>query len=380
MSNEAVTTARASSPSVFHSRAKHTQIGRSLRKRYPRGRHADWTVPADRRDPIAVLEASNHDRLPELIPIRYGRMLRSPFTFLRGAAALMACDLAGTPTTGIRVQACGDCHLLNFGLFATPERHLVFDLNDFDETHPAPWEWDLKRLATSFVIAGRDKGLPDQTSRQAAIASCRSYREPLQRYSQMSPLEVWHSRLDAETLIALAPDEDSRQQRQAYASKARRRIMENLFPKISTSTGARHRIVDQPPVLEPYTEPCRYGNQGQRLTHSSSDIFLGWFRSRSGHHFYVRQLRDMKMSLPVDGFSTKQLTRYADICGWSLARAHAKSGNGSTISGYLGRGERFDQAIGTFALADADQTEKDHQALVQAAQSGRIEALTEETL
>lgn len=376
----------------------------------------------------------------------------------------MAYDLARSPNSGIKVQACGDCHLLNFGLFATPERNIVFDLNDFDETHPAPWEWDLKRLVTSFVIAGRDNNLSDDDSEDAAIECVRSYREHLRQYSRMSPLEVWYDRLDMETLIEMAPDDKAKKRRQELAEKAHGRIIDHLFPKIVTSVGGRPRLVDQPPVLfhpavedfeaivregleayrqtlsderrilfdryrfedaalkvvgvgsvgtrcfialffseenhplmlqfkearnsvlEPYTEKSQYDNHGQRvvmgqrLTHSSSDIFLGWFQSRNGRSFYVRQLRDMKMSIPIEGFSTVQQKRYAEICGWSLARAHAKSGDGTTITGYLGKSNQFDKAMGKFAVAYADQTEHDYAALVEAVKTGRVEALVEEDL
>ena len=374
----------------------------------------------------------------------------------------MAHDLASLPTTGIRVQACGDCHLLNFGLFATPERNLVFDLNDFDETHPAPWEWDLKRLVTSVVIAGRENGLSEGESEEAALTCARSYREHLREYSRQSPLEVWYNRLDMESIIAMAPDEKAEERRREMADKARARIIDHLFPKIVTSVGGRPRIVDQPPVLfhpevedfdsimregledyrqslsderrvlfdryrfedaalkvvgigsvgtrclialffsednhplllqfkearrsvlEPYTEPSFYDNQGQRvvmgqrLTQSSSDIFLGWVRGRGGRDFYVRQLRDMKMAFPVEGFSAVQMKRYADYCGWTVARAHAKSGDSATISGYLGKGEAFDEAMGAFGQTYADQTERDHASLVAAVRAGRVEALVEE--
>jgi len=447
---------------VFRSRAEYLAAGQALREHVPRTSHAGWTPPAQRRDPVELLEESNQDRLPELVPIRYGRMLRSPFTFLRGSAALMAYDLATTPTTGLRVQACGDCHLLNFGLFATPERNLVFDINDFDETLPAPWEWDLKRLAVSFAVAARDNQLSDADAREVAQACGRAYREHLREYSRMSPLEVWYARLDMETIIAMAPDEKAKKVRQQMAEKARQRVVENLFPKISGEVAGGHRLLDQPPilfhvaeadweervregladyrqslsderrvlldryhledfalkvvgigsvgtrcylglffsaenhplilqfkeacrsVLEPYAGKSRYDQQGQRvvmgqrLMQSSSDIFLGWTRGRRGYDFFVRQLRDMKFSFPVEGASAVQLKRYAEFCGWTLARAHAKSGDAATLSGYLGKGDTFDQAIGTFALAYADQTEQDHAALVEAVRAGRLEALIEE--
>lgn len=446
---------------VFRSRAERLAAGRALRDSVPRQSHADWKPPARRRDPIHILEESNQDRLPELVPIRYGRMLSSPFTFLRGSAGLMAHDLATTPSTG-RVQACGDCHLLNFGLFATPERHLVFDLNDFDETLPAPWEWDLKRLTVSFAIAGRDNQLSDADAREAVLACVCAYREHLREYSRMSPLEVWYTHLDMETIIDMAPDEKAKKVRERYAGKAHQRVAENLFPKISGEVAGRHRLVDQPPllyhvaepdfeervregladyrqslsderrvlldryrledfalkvvgigsigtrcyiglffseenhplilqfkearrsVLEPYAGKSRYDYQGQRvvmgqrLMQSSSDIFLGWARGRRGYDFFVRQLRDMKMSIPVEGLSAAQLKRYATFCGWTLARAHAKSGDAATIGGYLGKSDTFDEALGEFSLAYADQTEKDHAALVKAVRSERLEALVEE--
>lgn len=464
MNDQPETNFRGASQAQFRSRTERIQIGKSLRDKLPRNTQANWQPPKNRRDPIDVLEESNQDRLPELIPIRYGRMIRNPFTFLRGSAPLMAYDLASMPNIEVQVQACGDCHLLNFGFFATPERNLVFDINDFDETHPAPWEWDLKRLVTSFVVAGRDNNLADDDSKEAVIECVRSYREHLREYSQMSPLEVWYNRLDEDMLIAMAPDAKAKKYRQEIAEKARGRILDNLFPKIVTSVGGRHRFIEQPPVLfhpaiedfeeiveealedyrqtlsderrilldryrfedaalkvvgigsvgtrcfiglffsednhplilqfkearrsvlEPYTEKSQYDNQGQRvvmgqrLTHCSSDIFLGWFRGRGGRDFYVRQLRDMKFSVPVEGYSAVQLKRYAEYCGWTLAHAHAKSGDGATISGYLGKGDQFDKAMGKFALAYADQTERDYKALVEAVKTGRVEALVEEDL
>jgi uncharacterized protein (DUF2252 family) len=464
MDGQLATAIRSASQSEFRSRTERVQMGKSLRDKLPRNAHATWAPPANRRDPIDILEESNQGRLPELIPIRYGRMLRSPFTFLRGSASLMAYDLASTPHTNIQAQACGDCHLLNFGLFATPERNLVFDLNDFDETHPAPWEWDLKRLVVSFVIAGRDNNLSDEESQAAAIECVRSYREHLREYSRLSPLEVWYTRLDVQDLIEMAPDAKAKKLREQYAEKARQRVIEHLFPKLVGEVGGQHRFVDQPPVLfhvaeadaedrmregledyrqslsherrvildryrledcalkvvgigsvgtrcyitlffsednhplilqikearrsvlEPYTQPSQFDNQGQRvvmgqrLMQSSSDIFLGWARSRRGYDFFVRQLRDMKFSVPVEGLSGAQLKRYAELCGWTLARAHAKSGDAATISGYLGKGDQFDKAMGKFALAYADQTEKDHAALVEAVKTGRVESLVEEDL
>ena len=448
----------------FRSREERLVAGRALRDHSPRKSHAKWEPPPKRRDPIDVLEESNLDRLPELVPIRYGRMLRSPFTFLRGSAGLMAYDLATTPNTKIQVQACGDCHLMNFGLFATPERNLVFDINDFDETLPAPWEWDIKRLGTSVAVAARNAGHSDDDARATVIECARAYRERLRDYSRKSPLEVWYARLDAQTLIDMAPDTEARKRRKEITEKARQRIGEFLFPKISTVVGGRPRLVDQPPllfhptekgheqkvreamedyrqslpddrrvlfdryrledialkvvgigsvgtrcyvglffspenhplllqfkearssVLAPYAGKSRYDNQGervvvgQRLMQSSSDIFLGWLRSRRGIDYFARQLRDMKFSPPLDDMSPVHTKRYAELCGWTLARAHAKSGDAATISGYLGKSDTFDQALGEFALAYADQTVRDHAALVAAVKAGRIEALVEENL
>ena len=255
MNHQIETPIRSSSQARFRSREERIQIGKSLRERLPRSSHAIWQPPAAGREPIEIIEASNRGRLQELIPIRYGRMLRSPFTFLRGSAALMAYDLATTPKTDVIVQACGDCHLLNFGFFATPERNLVFDINDFDETLPAPWEWDLKRLVVSFVIAGRDSDLSDQESKAAAIDCARSYREHLREYSRLSPLEIWYTRIGVEQAIEMAPDEKTRKIREQMMAKARERIIEHLYPKIVTQTGGRNRFVDQPPILYHVNEP-----------------------------------------------------------------------------------------------------------------------------
>lgn len=447
---------------VFRSREERVRDGKQLRQAHPREDHAKWKSPGRQRDVVAILEKSNRDRLQDLVPIRYGRMLRSSFTFLRGSAALMAYDLAQGPNIGVRVQACGDCHLLNFGLFATPERNLVFDLNDFDETLPAPWEWDIKRLAASFAVAARDGGADDARARKIAVASVRAYREHLRRYSKMKPLEVWYSRLDAQVLLETAPDAKALKFRQQLFERARERVMESVFPKIAGQVGGQPRIVDQPPViqhvsdpgfmqrvqeglaayreslsderrvlldryrlvdaalkvvgigsvgtrcyiallfseenhplilqfkescrsvLEPYAGKSRYDNQGQRvvmgqrLMQSSSDIFLGWVRGLAGYDFFVRQLRDMKMSVPLENINATQLERYAEFCGLTLARAHAKSGDSATISGYLGKNDVFDEALGDFSLLYADQTEKDHAQLLKAARAGRVNVIYEE--
>lgn len=448
----------------FVSRDERLAAGKALREKLPRERHAIWNPPGKQRDPIDVQAASNRARMPELVPIRYGRMLRSPFTFLRGSAGLMACDLATLPGTGLLVQACGDCHLLNFGIFATPERNLILDINDFDETLPAPWEWDVKRLAASFAVAARDNRCSDAQARAAAVACVRAYREHMRDCSKRSPLDVWYERLDMQSLIENAPDAETRKTRQQMVEKARQRIGEYLFPKLTAAVDGRHRLVDQPPVLfhvaekgaermflegmedyrlslpddrrvlfdryrledfavkvvgigsvgtrclvglffsaeghplflqvkeacpsvlAPYAGKSVYENQGQRvvvgqrLMQSSSDIFLGWTQGRRGYQFFVRQLRDMKLSIPVEGTSAGQLKRYAGFCGTVLARAHARSGDAAQISGYLGKSDVFDEAIGEFALAYADQTVRDHSALVAAVKAGRVEAMVEEDL
>ncbi|BFT62927.1 DUF2252 family protein [Pseudomonas moorei] len=446
----------------FRSREERIEAGRLLREKVPRESHGIWKSPGKGRDVIAILQASNKERLQELVPIRYGRMLRSPFTFYRGSAALMAYDLSSTPNIGVQVQACGDCHLLNFGLFASPERNLIFDLNDFDETLPAPWEWDVKRLAGSFALVAMDNRYGDEEAREGAIACVRSYRENLRKYSKMNPLEVWYSRMDMQSLIDTAPDPKTKKLRQEAADRARERVVENIFPKIVGSVAGQQRIVDQPPVLmhlddpkfmekiqegldvyrgtlsderrvlldryrlvdaalkvvgigsvgtrcfialmfseenhplilqikessrsvlAPYAGKSIYKNQGerivmgQRLMQSSSDIFLGWARGRAGRDFFVRQLRDMKFSVPVEGVTLSQIKRYAGLCGETLARAHAKSGDAATISGYLGKGDVFDKALGDFAVAYARQTVKDHRTLARAVRAGHLEALIEE--
>ncbi|MFO1312956.1 MAG: DUF2252 domain-containing protein [Burkholderiales bacterium] len=440
-------------------RESRASVGRDLRKRVGRATHAK--VAAGRRDPIALLEASSRGRVRDLVPIRYGRMLQSPFTFLRGSAAVMAHDLARTPSTGVQAQICGDCHLLNFGLFASPERQLVFDINDFDETHPGPWEWDLKRLAASFVVAARDAGISDAKARDIVVGCARAYRECMARVSHLAPLEVWYEKVEWQQVIEMAPDAKARKFREQVRDQAKRRIVDHLFPKITQVIDGKARLVDQPPlifhvdapdyeervahafaayraslsddrrvlldryrlvdfavkvvgigsvgtrcyialllsaedhplflqfkeavtsVLEPYTQRCTYGNQGQRvvmgqrLMQSTSDIFLGWSRD-AGQDFYVRQLRDMKFSVPLDGFNAVRLARYAHLCGHTLARSHARSADAATVAGYLGKGDPFEEALATFAIAYADQTEKDHAALVKAVRSGRIHALRPE--
>lgn len=446
------------------SQAELYAMGKSLRHKCPRESHAIWKAPANRPDPLKLLEESNEGRIPQLIPIRHGRMTRSPFTFYRGAALNMAADLAVTPASGLRVQACGDAHLLNFGAFATPERREIFDINDLDETLPAPWEWDVKRLAASVVVACRDNGFSEAAARDAVVSCVRSYRERMAEYSQMRVLDVWYSHIDLEDLIASITDKKARKrERKRLAAVQARSVAEHDFPKLVEVTGQGPTIKDNPPlifhppwasreelfsvvrlvfsryrdsiqedrrtlldrfeikdiaikvvgvgsvgtfcnvvllmasdqdplflqgrqarasVLEPYAGKSIYANQGQRvvngyrLMQSASDIFLGWTEGAVGH-FYLRQLRDMKLAMLVELFSPAVMTQYAEVCGWTLARAHARSGSPAQISGYLGKSDAFDEAIAKFSLAYADQNERDHAILKEAVCSGRVEVVME---
>jgi uncharacterized protein (DUF2252 family) len=438
--------------------------GKALRDKWPRSVHGTWKPHAARRDPIELLIESAADGMPQLLPIRYGRMMQSPFVFYRGAAAIMAADLAHTPVTGIFVQACGDCHLLNFGGFATPERNVVFDINDFDETLPAPWEWDVKRLATSCVIAGQHNGFNKTEAREMAVRCVEGYRTHIQAFAQMSVMERWYQRITADDILGAIRMKKWRKQVEARLAKARARTaLGDDFPKLATVEGGTLRIKDNPPlifhemirgaeeyahavqaafrkyrgtlsddhrelldrfemkdiaykvvgvgsvgtycaillmmaasddalflqvkearksVLEPYAGKSRYPNcghrvvAGQRLMQAASDIFLGW-TEESEHHYYVRQLRDAKIKPLVDGMDAIRLGRYAEWCGWALARAHSKSGDASMISGYLGSNSSFDEAIAQFALTYAKQNERDYKALLQAIRDGRIQALEE---
>ncbi len=438
--------------------------GKSLREKCPRQTHAVWERPSDRAEPLQLLEESNKGRIPGLIPIRYGRMLQSPFTFYRGAALNMAADLASTPTTGLRVQACGDCHLCNFGGFATPERHIIFDINDLDETLPAPWEWDVKRLAASFVVASRYNGHTENDARDAALACVRSYREHMAELSEMRVLDVWYASLDMETFLASVKDKEGRKRLEKRLAKARARsVLEHDFPELVVGDGSSPLIKDNPPliyhlkgnegdldlvhkafaayretlpehrrflldrfhfvdaaikvvgvgsvgtvcaillfmagakdplflqvkearasVLEPYAGKSVHSNHGQRvvlgcqLMQSASDLFLGWTEGQRGRHFYIRQLKDMKIKPLVEVFTPSVMRQYAEICGWTLARAHARSGEPAKIAGYLGKSDRFDEAIADFSIAYADQTERDHAVLMQAVREGKIEVMIEE--
>jgi uncharacterized protein (DUF2252 family) len=439
-------------------RAAAMAKGKALREAHPLEDHRLVMARPKRFSSIAILENSNEDRLEDLIPIRYSRMLVSPFSFLRGSAALMADDLSRTPTSGIYVQACGDCHLLNFGAFATPERKLVFDINDFDETLPAPWEWDIKRLATSFVVAAEDNQLSHASAQRIAKTCVQSYRENMRAYSKQSPLEVWYGHLDLEKFAKEAPNKTTRLRREQLIRKAEKQVAEYLFPKITTEINGDKRLIDNPPliyhlddnwiekigkpavesyraslshdrrvlfdryqlkdivvkvvgigsvgtrcfvallmtpdgdplllqikeartsVLEPYAGKSEYQKHGervvvgQRLTQSSSDVFLGWMRGPKGNDFYVRQLRDMKVSFSVQDITPTRLKRYAVYCGQALARSHAKSGNAALISGYLGKSDVFDEAVSLFAMDYADQNGRDYVELEKAVKTGRIVA------
>jgi uncharacterized protein (DUF2252 family) len=431
--------------------------GRAARQRTPRSSHAAWTPAPDRPDPVDLLEAQAKNRQPDLVPIRYARMTPSPFTFMRGAAIIMARDLARTPQTGIQTQLCGDCHLLNFGAYASPERALLFDVNDFDETLPGPWEWDVKRLATSMVVAGRENGFGEADCRGVARAAAASYRERMAEFSEMGELEVWYSRVGADEVFGLIDDSRTLKKAKKAVRKARGRNHLQALSKLTRVADGRRIIDEDPPLLVRVVEEelrgqihdilrtyrrtlqddrrhlldqyrfvdvarkvvgvgsvgtrdyvvllegrdgddplflqvkeaeasilegtlpmSTFRNQGhrvvagQRLMQATSDIFLGWLRGPAGRDFYWRQLRDMKGSAKVESMSADELAMYGSLCGWALARAHARSGDRVQISAYLGKSERFDRAIADFAEAYADQSERDHEALCAAVKSGRV--------
>ncbi|MFD4606043.1 DUF2252 domain-containing protein [Streptomyces sp. NPDC058464] len=432
--------------------------GKAARKRVPRSAHAFWLPPVDRPDPVAVLERQGRDRLPELLPIRYGRMAASPFAFLRGAAAVMAADLAAQPHTGLTVQLCGDAHLLNFGLYASPERSLLFDLNDFDETFPGPFEWDVKRLAASVAVAARENGHGDPEARAAARAAVAAYRTAMRRLAGLGELAVWYERVDTEGLLALAGSARRRRRIEDTLTRARRRTSLHALGRLTETTGGQRRIIKDPPLLEPagasdmaslrktfsdyrstLTEERRllldryrfvdaarkvvgvgsvgtrcfivllagrdaddplflqikeartsvleqhlpngphahHGHRvvaGQRLLQAAGDIFLGWMTGPQGRAFYWRQLRDMKGAAEVAAMDPKGLRGYATLCGTTLARAHARSGDRIAIAAYLGGTDTFDQAVTDFALAYADQTATDHAGLGAAVTAGVLTA------
>jgi uncharacterized protein (DUF2252 family) len=434
-------------------------LGRARRKEVRRSSHGAWTPPVDRPDPLRILKAQNRNRYADLIPLRWGRMVASPFTFFRGAAAVMAADLSNTPVSGLVVQACGDSHIQNFGLFASPERNLLFDVNDFDETIPGPWEWDVKRLGASIVLAGREAGLSEAACADAVMQAIGVYRMMLGRYAQMSQMEVWYARVDIDTILTLLPPE-IHGAGVKIAEKARRRDTVQAVHRMTEVVDGRRRILDDPPlvehladaatataiqvivdryretltderrllferfelvdvarkvvgvgsvgthchialctadaedddplflqikeanrsVLEQYVAPSLFPNQGQRVVvgqrymQAASDLFLGWTRYRN-RDFYVRQLRDMKSSIDLAGVRPAGLNAYSALCAWTLARAHARSGDPVALTAYLGNGDAFDRAIVTFSQSYADQSERDHARLRAAIDSGAIEAI-----
>ncbi|MCI4321445.1 MAG: DUF2252 domain-containing protein [Thermoplasmata archaeon] len=454
-------TARRSPPhrtGFGQSRAVRAEAGRALRRRIPRSAHGIWTAPPDRPDPVDLLESSSRHRIPGLVPIRYGRMSLSPFAFLRGSASVMAHDLASTPTTGLGVQLSGDAHLGNFGVFATPERDRVFDSNDFDETLPGPFEWDVKRLATSLVVAARQNRLSPAAGPNAALAAARAYRVSLRTLAGESYFDIWYSHIDR----ANVPDAVDRSGRRLLGEASRRARRETglyAFPRLTERVHGEFRIRDDPPLIvhyrgtsaksraertvrtylrtlpverralldryqvvdvaqkvvgvgsvgtdcsivlmfgdsdhadpvflqlkeavasvyEPYAGASRFASHGervvvgQRLIQEASDIALGW-SSAGGRDYYVRQLRDMKFSSDVATMGAKALLGEAELCGASLARAHARTGDPAAIDGYLGEKSSFEEAVARFAVAYADQTQVDHRALLRAIRRGRVPA------
>lgn len=443
-------------PGPRHSGSELFEIGRAARQAVPRRAHDALNLPAD-RDPIAILTTQEQRRVPELIPVRHSRMAVSPFTFFRGAAAVMAADLATTPTTPLHVQLCGDAHLLNFGAFGTPERHLAFDLNDFDETLPGPFEWDVKRLVASIVIAARDRGFTAAEGRTAAVAATLSYQRSIAQLATMTELDCWYTHLNVDELLPELPKQ-ARKRTERTIDKARRRTSAQAAAKLTTTAGGRLRIVEDPPlivrlddpqvvdhlnelfggyrltlpsdrrhlldryrvvdvarkvvgvgsvgtrcyivlmaansddsplflqvkeaepsVLEPYVGRASESTggervvDGQRLMQATTDIFLGW-GNVGPYHFYLRQLRDMKGSAEVESMEPVGLTAYAEVCGFALARAHARSGSADAITAYLGTKPTFAESVATFGEAYADLNEADYEQFTTAIADGRLEA------
>jgi uncharacterized protein (DUF2252 family) len=436
--------------------------GRALRRAVPRSAHAAWTPWEGRRDPVDVLEEQGDSRALDLVPIRYGRMVESPFAFFRGGAALMAMDLATTPVTGLRVQACGDAHVNNFGKFATPERNVAFDINDFDETLPGPWEWDVKRLAASLHVLGRQRGFGRSRCDRIVAASVRTYRERITTASTRTTMELWYDRINVREVLDHFPKR-YRPQIQLDVAKARRKGHRRAVDRLTHKVDGHLRFVENPPlqvhidrtdasmddvepmieayrqtltedrrilfdrfhvvdvarrvvgvgsvgtrcwvvlfegpggraadrlvlqvkeaqasVLEPYAGSPVHDNDGervvvgQRLTQAASDLFLGWCAGpRTGRTYYVRQLWDVKGQSDVLRMDASNLGYYAALCGWALARAHARTGDPAQLAGYLGTGPAFDRAITEFAAAYAATNAQDHQALADAIASGRVDA------
>jgi uncharacterized protein (DUF2252 family) len=458
------------------SMADRVQSGRAARGETPRSSHATFEAPPTRADPIELLERQAKTRVPELVPIRYGRMLASPFAFFRGAAMIMAHDLAATPRTGLTVQCCGDAHLSNFGVFASPERRLVFDLNDFDETLPGPWEWDVKRLATSMRIAAIENDFSAVEQERIVLGTVQAYRTLFRRFAQMTDLDVWYAHIDTEEAVTRFGSEltsDAVRWTEDGLARARARDSMSAFSKLTETVDGTPRIADRSPlivpvrelaaeldpdavaeslrgllhaysatlesdrrvlverfelvdlarkvvgvgsvgtrtwialmlghdgreplflqikeaersVLEPLLAPSEFAHHGQRvvsgqrLMQASSDIFLGWLTvdpdpEGERRAYYVRQLKDWKGSATIEQMSATGMAAYGKLCGATLARAHARSGDRVAIAGYLGSGDVFDRAILDFSGAYAEQNERDYAALVQASSSGRITVRT----
>jgi uncharacterized protein (DUF2252 family) len=455
--------------------AERAALGKAARAEVPRSSHAQFEPASDRPDPLDLLEAQAKTRVPELVPIRYGRMLVSPFTFYRGAAKIMAADLAATPNSGLQIQCCGDAHLSNFGLFASPERRLVFDINDFDETLPGPWEWDVKRLAVSMLVAAQDNGYSARQQEQIVLQTVERYRATMREFAAASNLAVWYAHLDVETVMARYASQFQRRavkRTEKTIAKARTRDSMSALAKLTqVGDGGRPEIVDQSPlivpirrlvsgrsqeemldelrtlmriyrdtlehdrrllleqfelvdfarkvvgvgsvgtrawigllfgrdntdplflqmkeaeasVLEEYLGESEFENHGQRvvagqrLMQATSDIFLGWVHQPKGldgqaRDFYGRQLRDWKGSAEVEQMVPEGMGVYGELCGWTLARAHARSGDRIAIASYLGSGNTFDRAVLEFSKAYAEQNQRDYQRLADAAASGRIDA------
>jgi uncharacterized protein (DUF2252 family) len=439
--------------------------GKQERSRVPRSSHADWAARADRADPVEILTAQDDSRLPWLVPVRHARMAESPFAFFRGAASVMAGDLADTPTIDVPVQLCGDAHLSNFGTFASAERRQVFDVNDFDETMPGPWEWDIKRLAASMVVAARDNGLSDKHGRAAARDSVQAYAGAMSRFASSPALEVWYAQVSLEDLRRGLPSKDARKTFDKNAAKARSRDSQRALGKLAETVDGQLRIRSQPPLLVPlrdlaehldtdqlsdavranfagyvdslpadrrhllhrftvvdialkvvgvgsvgtrcwivlltgrdhgepmflqvkeanesalqpylpateHDHPGRRVVEGQRLMQASGDVFLGWSDAMGGAHYYWRQFHDMKGSADVAAMHAEHLAAYGQLCGWTLAHAHARSGDAATIGGYLGSGTSFSRALAEFAVAYADQNEADYATFTTAVAEGRVD-------
>ena len=440
------------------SKTERRKQGKALRDKCPRTAQAEWKPRSKSQDIVKLLEESDADRIPGLIPVKYQRMSVSPFTFYRGAAIIQARDLAGARVSGITVQACGDCHLANFGGFASPERVLVFDINDFDETFPGPWEWDIKRLGASLVLAARDRSFSKSLADEAVRAAAAAYRQRMAEFAEMTVLETWYAQVSYDALKEyFRKDPDMSARLSAKRKQAHSRNSEAVVPKLTAVSGGRRKIKDDPPViyhfdefahdfekqrlkftdeyknslqadrrrlyeryrfqdaaikvvgvgsvgtrcylsllladeddplflqfkearrsvLEPPRGKSRYANQGYRVVEgihvmqAASDIFLGWSRTK-GHDYYVRQFRDMKVSAEVETFRPSTLVAYAAMCGWALARAHAKAGDAAMIAGYLGSTDQFDDALARYSKAYADQAETDYETFQSAIRSGRL--------